>query len=314
MQAAPDVVVLVPTYNSATTIEETLASIQEQGDDLRRIRRVIITDDGSTDNTLDLARRCWRVDTSLEVFEAPRNRGEYTNVNEAVARLGPDICWFCIMHSDNMAKKGWVAALTNQIKVAPADVGSICTSWDDLYLDGRLVPGENALSGEVRTVPSIRESIYHTLRKGCWWHNSTAAIRIEAFRRVGGMPAGQGLRQKGDWDFLLRLLAGGWAVQYIPRSLMIYRENPQSVSGANFLHHGDITESIAIVQRYCAGCPRKVLFAIHARQLGFLLRRCGSSLRKGMFKRFTSALRAMGFVIQGFFVSLANSRRPSKDR
>jgi glycosyltransferase involved in cell wall biosynthesis len=309
MQPKPKVVVVIPTYNSAATIEDTLNSIQQQGDGLHRIQRVILSDDGSTDNTVQLARACWKAATPLEVLEAPRNRGEYPNVNEAIASLDASVEWYCMMHSDNMAKPGWLEALTDQIGKAPGEVGSICTSWDDLMLDGRTIPGENAPPGEVRTIPGNREAVYDTLRRGCWWHNSTAAVRVKAFREIGGMPAGQGLRQKGDWDFLLRLLSAGWSIQYIPRTLMVYRENATSVSSANFLKHRDVTEAAAIVQRYCAGCPWRTLLSIHKQYLVFLMRRSGSSLARGMFRRLFGALAAMGVVSRGLFVSLRKSRQ-----
>ncbi len=48
-----DVTVLIPAWNEAEVIEQTLESLIEQGPDLK----VILIDDGSEDSTLERARR-----------------------------------------------------------------------------------------------------------------------------------------------------------------------------------------------------------------------------------------------------------------
>ena len=53
-QYTPSVSVIIPGYNSETTIRETLQSLKEQ--DYQGFLEVIVVDDGSTDSTPEIAR------------------------------------------------------------------------------------------------------------------------------------------------------------------------------------------------------------------------------------------------------------------
>ena len=112
------IVILIPAYNCEPYIEATLESLMEQGDALRRVDRVILSDDCSRDRTVEVGRAAWKGPVPLEVFEAPENRGEYKNMNEAVSRLAEDAEWFLVMHADNVAKSGWLAALLDRVAAA----------------------------------------------------------------------------------------------------------------------------------------------------------------------------------------------------
>src|SRR5439155_4241151 len=87
-----------------------------------------------------------------------------------------------------------------------------------------------------------------TLMRGCWWHVSGCAIRIEAFENIGGFDAN--MPQLGDWEWLLRCLAAGWSVEYVPTTLIRYRQTPASVSSVSFRVDRDIRESLSIISRY----------------------------------------------------------------
>ena len=75
-----------------------------QGDALARVEAVYIADDASTDKTTEVATNTWKPATPLRILRPEKNRGEYVNVNDAVAQLPHDIDWFLIMHADNIAK------------------------------------------------------------------------------------------------------------------------------------------------------------------------------------------------------------------
>ena len=80
----PLVSVTVITYNSAATVIETLDSIKYQ---TYRNLELIVSDDGSTDNTVDICRHWLAVNESRFVrvvfLEVPNNTGVAANLNRA---------------------------------------------------------------------------------------------------------------------------------------------------------------------------------------------------------------------------------------
>lgn len=303
-------VLIIPTYNSVGTLEETLVSILAQGPALKRLARVIISDDGSRDETVALARRLWTSSTPLEILRAPKNRGEYLNVNSAVCSLEPSIEWYLMMHSDNLAKQGWIEALLDNAKTAGPKVGSICTSYDIRALDGRITPGPTEASIATKVIEGGPGSVYGTLKNGCWWHNSTAAVRVKAFKDIGGMPAKQGMSQKGDWDFLIRLLARDWSILYVPRALVVYCDNVQSVSSANFRKHVDISDALGIIERYCGGCPKEFLSMMYRNMTKWLIQRFVAGFFRFQWVRAALALKLIPTVVRSYYKTLSLRKSP----
>jgi glycosyltransferase involved in cell wall biosynthesis len=256
---------------SMLPVEATLKSLMEQGDALRRVDRVILTDDCSKDRTIEVARRAWKGPIPLEVFDAPQNRGERKNMNEAVARLPEHIEWFLIMHADDLAKPEWLEVLLSRIVVADEKIGTICSSWDFLHEDGRVVPGENLQPPIPVRVRGDKANVADTIWRGCWWHISGCAVRVKTYKEIGRFPLG--LPMKGDWDFLLRLLGCGWDVECVPSSLIIYRANPTGISSVSFRRHHDVLETLIVAQRHHEVISLGSVVAYHGSQLKTLARR-----------------------------------------
>ena len=289
------IAILIPAYNCEPYVEATLQSLMEQGDALRSVDRIILTDDCSKDRTIDVARAAWKGTIPLEVFDAPQNRGEYQNMNEAVARLPKHIEWFLIMHADNLAKPGWLATLLDRVAAADEKIGTICTSWDDWYEDGRIIPGENRQPPIPARTRGDDASVAGTILRGCWWHISSCAIRVEAYQEVGGLPLG--LRLKGDWDFLLRLLGSGWDVEYMPKALMLYRANPAGSSSIAFRMHRDVLETLIVTQRHHVALSLGRLIGYHAYHLKTLVRRFVGGVIRGHVQRALSTFPMAFFTL-----------------
>ena len=189
--------VLIPSYNSVTTLGETLHSLLAQ--DLSSIDGVYLADDASADDTVEIARRVWQSTTPLFVLRREQNGGERRNVNGALGQLPAHVEWIHILHSDDIAKPHWLSTMVRHIDGAPATVASVCSSWDNLNGDGSVEPGENEPAKPAVHVDGSPEAIRSTLQKGCWWHISGCAIRLAAFgcrctgvrrRTALGAPAG----------------------------------------------------------------------------------------------------------------------------
>ena len=304
------IVILVPSYRCETTIVETLESIQDQGESLSRIRTVIVADDGSGDRTAEVARSAWKSPVPLQILERHFNCGEYASVNNAVEQFQPEIEWFLIMHADNIAKPGWLQAFLNRIPQATEDVALIGSSHDSLSENGRVQPGECEPPDRVVTVLGTKAAVADTLRMGCWWHISSCAIRVAAFRKVGGLP--KIMQLKGDWDFMLRVLADGWTIEHLPRSLMLYRDNPAGSSSITFRRHMDIWETMTVVGRFHQVLSGNSLARIHARHLWYLLRRMLRAILNLNIVRFVWTFPAVACVLASYSSCILNRERQTK--
>src|SRR5512142_3065348 len=77
---APKVTVLMTAYNRASLIASSIESVLAQ---TFTDFTLIIVDDGSTDGTVDVARRYEAVDSRVRVVVNERNLGDYGNRNHA---------------------------------------------------------------------------------------------------------------------------------------------------------------------------------------------------------------------------------------
>jgi glycosyltransferase involved in cell wall biosynthesis len=284
--------VLVPTYNSAATVEETLQSLLAQ--DLSSVDAVYLADDASADATVAIARRVWQSATPLIVIEQPRNQGQWRNVNAAMRQMPAHLDWVCLLHSDDVAKPHWLTEMVGQMGRTIQHVASICSSWDNLNGDGSVVPGEDDPSKPAVHIDGSSESVRNTLRNGCWWHISGCAIRMAAYREVGEFV--EYLPQVGDWEWLLRCLRSGWAVDYIPQTLIVYRQHGASVSSTSFRDHRDVSESLDVIKTYAPYLSTLDVCRLHAARSWVLLRRTGKSLLQGNPTRARKAVVLLGGI------------------
>ena len=73
--------VLVPVYNGARLLSQVIASVQAQ---TFRDWEMILIDDGSSDNTSEIAEKAARSDTRIKSFRNPHNLGLANTLNRAL--------------------------------------------------------------------------------------------------------------------------------------------------------------------------------------------------------------------------------------
>ena len=194
-------VIVVPAFNAAMMIGSTLSALQENPA-LAQIARVIVLDDCSSDATAEVARSSWHSDTPLEIWCNHKNLGERRTTNAALGRL-QDCDWVFILHADDVVKVNWLSLYLDAMSGIPPKVASICSSYDNWWPDeSRIVVGEELPASGPVHVRGSRESVIDTIDRGCWWHISGCAIRLSAFREIGGFKAD--MPQLGDFEWLLR--------------------------------------------------------------------------------------------------------------
>jgi glycosyltransferase involved in cell wall biosynthesis len=177
--------IVIPTYNRARLLEETLASVfaQEETD-----YEVLVVDDGSTDDTLEtLARYGERVRVLRQRNAGPgaaRNLGIQEARGEYVAFLDSDDLWF-----------PWtLATYRRALEGASVVLGTAVAFTRPEELTGVAREPERV----VRFKDYLASAEDRTPRTAC-----VLAVRTEALRRVGGFTP---LRiNSEDYDLLYRL-------------------------------------------------------------------------------------------------------------
>jgi glycosyltransferase involved in cell wall biosynthesis len=286
--------IVIPSHNRAGAIAETLASLSQQEGGLGAIQAVYLADDCSTDETVRVATAAWRAPVPLQVVQPPSNRGTYGNVNHAIAKVNCRHDWLLFLHDDDLARPNWLAMMTERMMLCEPVVGTICSSWDMLYPDGSVVPGEDNPSRPVEVIRPEQAAVRSTLMRGCWWHFSGAAIRARTLMAVG--PFDPSLPQCADWDWLMRCLDSGWAVEYVPRTLIAYRQHTATVSVRSFQTHRDISESLVLARRYRAFLDPSDAARFYTRLVLRLGRRAARAASRGEYGGIFRAAQMAGKV------------------
>lgn len=201
--------VVVPAYNASEMLEATVRSalVQDAGD-----FEVIISDDGSTDDTLELARRLAESDPRIRVVTA-ENGGCAVARNRAFEVATGEFC--VLLDSDDQLAPGYLSAMSAFVDARPG--------FDIYSCNGTRVMSE-ALSEPFLAGPAYASETSWTLDDIIIVNHIfiTAVVRRDLWARVGGYTAG--LRYAEDYDFWLRALALGARQIYTPQRLGIYME------------------------------------------------------------------------------------------
>jgi len=237
----PLVSVLIPAYNAAGTIAETLDSVRRQT--YPNIETIVV-DDGSTDETaavLARHRHVRVVTTTHRGLAAARNtalalaRGEYLALLDA-----DDIC-------DPERLRLQVAYLEAQPDVvlcssdfsAFGHSGPVARSYIAKYygIVGNAKGGVRSLYGTAETltvdsdrsgIPTYSGDVYETLVAGNFIHPPTVLFRRSIVATVGEFD--NQLQYVCDWDWLTRVGRAG-RIGFIDRPLLKYRLSASQWSG-----------------------------------------------------------------------------------
>lgn len=174
--------VIVPTFNSAETVEDTLESIMGQNwPDLQ----IIIQDGGSTDDTKTIVAK---YSAAISGCQSGSDNGIYDAMNKGISRASGEI--IAILNSDDMWLPNTLERVASVFSRNP-DVGMVSGSievWEDLPGGANVV---------------LRSSLLH-LHKGMTVQHPATFVRCNVYERVGLFDTRY--RIGADYDFVLRCL------------------------------------------------------------------------------------------------------------
>jgi glycosyltransferase involved in cell wall biosynthesis len=215
------VTVIIPAYNCASTVAETLESVLAQD---HAATEVVVVNDGSKDDTLQVLSRFGErirvIDQPNAGPPAARNTGLRAARGEYIAFLDADDVWI----------QGKLAAQARHLDTNP-DVGTVFTDW---YVwnpepDGsfRRRPEIEARTVDDRIDPSLSGWLYPRLLFGSELLTTTVMMRASVIRRMGDFDVR--LWNGDDYDYWLRASREG-RITKLASIGALYRILPNSVS------------------------------------------------------------------------------------
>ncbi|MEN8445242.1 MAG: glycosyltransferase family A protein [Cyanobacteria bacterium J06555_13] len=209
--SSPLVSVIVPAYNSESTVLATIESVLQQ---TYQNLELIVIDDGATDGTVAALQNV--ADPRLKIFSfangglpTARNRGIERASGQFLSFIDADDLWT----TDKLAKQ--MRALEDHPKA-----GGVY-SWT-LIMDEK---GEKFYPGNCE---AFEGDVYpHLLLSNFIGSGSNMLLRREAVESVGNFDVT--LDSHEDWDYYLRL-SQQWEFAVVPEPQILYRKTANSLS------------------------------------------------------------------------------------
>ncbi len=233
---APQIGVVIPAYNTAWSIRETVASVLAQ---TYPMVRCVISDDGSTDQTLMVAEDLCRTNPQLTLIRHP-NGGVAAARNRGASVL-PDADYLLFLDADDILEPTALEVLLRELEKrpeAPAAHGYAAAINRESRLIGRndfecVSPQRLCLrDGRIARTTSLDPTSFFTLAVNNSVVSSGAVlIRRNFFDRVGGYDLSY--RCVEDWDLWLRLSTIADFV-YVDSRVLRYRITGASMSANHY--------------------------------------------------------------------------------
>lgn len=193
----PLISVVIANYNYGRYLAETIESVLAQT--YPQIE-IIFIDDGSTDDSLDIAQRY-----PITVL-AQQNQGVSAARNNAAQYARGEYILF--LDSDDLLYPDSLEALKARLETEGPTAG--------------FAYGQLQYFGEKESIFTSQAFDPKALSRENYIQTS-ALIRRTAFNEVGGFDRGFDLRE--DWELFIRLWHAGWKGAYLPRPVIKYRKH-----------------------------------------------------------------------------------------
>jgi GT2 family glycosyltransferase len=229
--------VIIVNWNRCTLLRACLESLRRQ----RNVSfEVILVDNGSTDGSVEMARRDFGEACPLTIVENPDNRGfcEANNQGISLARGK----FVALLNNDAEADPDWLHSLCAAFEGRPEmgmaaskivfhdNPGRIDKAGHLIYLDGQ---------NRGRGTGEIDSGQYDTLEEVIWPDGCAAMYRKEMLDRIGGFDE-DFFAYGDDAELGLRARIAGWGCLYVPQAVV--RHHHSSTLGALSLRRLELIE------------------------------------------------------------------------
>ena len=235
--------IVIAAYNAASTIGQQLEALAAQ--QWSGTWEVVVVNNGSTDNTVDVASRFHGRIPNLRVVEASGRRGAAYAANAGARHASGEFLVFC--DADDVVADGWVAAMgkalaVHQFVAGPLETARLNTGKLQRY---RVSPQSSGI--QPYTYPPY---LPHAA-------GANLGVRRAVFDRLGGFD--ESMRALQDTDFCWRVQLSGIDLVPAPDAIVHYRFR-DTVSGLLKQAFSYAFYNVVIYKKYRArGMPKLTL-------------------------------------------------------
>jgi glycosyltransferase involved in cell wall biosynthesis len=238
--ARPQISIVVPSFNHAHYLDETLRSILDQG---YPGLELIVVDGGSKDGTVELLRR---YSDRLAYWVSEPDRGQTHAINKGVARATGDVVAY--VNSDDRLEPGSLHRVGQFFADNPSAewLTGGCRCFGDAIETWYLHPeGWTALADTV--LPWARAQTYVFPQSGA------SFMRRDLVRRLGEYD--EALHYSMDMEYYARAAFAGVRMHIIPDVLAGWRWHPEAKSWTRGLAYAFRKDELTILARYLDRVP-----------------------------------------------------------
>jgi glycosyltransferase involved in cell wall biosynthesis len=232
MSPLPKISIVTPTFNSLSTLRETIESVRTQ--DYPEIEHIVM-DGGSEDGTLDILREYPHL-----IWESEKDEGHYHAMNKGIARATGEIV--AVLNADDRYRPGTSRAVGEAFAAHP--------DWDGLFGDIVYIHGND------EEIYRREEALYDyqtLLWSGvCYVVHPTLFVKKAIYDRLGAFRH-HDFKNSADYEFILRLGKNGCRIGHLPRYLVTYRYHDDGQSADLRVTRNMARENGIIRAEY--GCP-----------------------------------------------------------
>jgi glycosyltransferase involved in cell wall biosynthesis len=203
---------IIPCYNCANTVEESIASIYKQN--MTIPFEVICTDDGSEDGTAEVLVECEKKYPGLRVVTHKVNKGGAAARNTCVKCSNGDLI-FCL-DSDNVLSDNLIMRLVLRLDESGCDAAAV---GELRYFTGNFRHSHSWVYKAPNDIVTIEHIMSTHITPAC---SGNYLYTRKSFDRAGGYKA-EDRSAMDTWIFGLRQLAKGSRIAILPNSFYWHR-------------------------------------------------------------------------------------------
>ena len=215
--------VVVPNYNDGSTLVGSLEAILAQS---RAADEVLVVDDGSTDNSVELVEKICRANPSVRLIKSDRNCGLPAALNRGLKEAGSD--YVCFPAADDRVLPGFFEQSMAMLESHPEAGLSCCTSaWRETINDGLWQESRKTIPAPAYLEPEEVARLERSKRFLIC--DCSVIVKRSALLEIGGFDTA--LLWSGCW-FAYVAIGFRHGLCYLPdRALVAVNRNPTSYSG-----------------------------------------------------------------------------------
>ena len=232
--------VMIPVYNCAQFLPETLQSVLQQNIPETEMQ-IEVVDDGSTDADVEaLVKQLGQ--GRIAYYRQPKNVGSLVNFETCLIRAKGQFVH--LLHGDDKVRNGYYRKIETLFAKHP-EAGAAFCRYACIDENGRKNYDKTPEMQQDGILPNWLKTISERQRL----QYATITVRREVYEKLGGF---FGVTYGEDWEMWVRI-ARHYPVAYTPEVLAEYRTHSNSISGHKFLKGGhlkDLAQAMQLIQQH----------------------------------------------------------------